>query len=114
MIARHPGALRRLLPAVLAFAGSLTAFAVTAPPVRAAEGYYMATLATPVASPLRSIEGGIMWSCTGASCAAPRDTSRPAIVCARLAMKHGAVIRFATPKGELDADDLAKCNAAAH
>jgi len=114
MIARHPGALRRLLPAALAFAGSLTAFGVTAAPVRAADGYYMATLAAPVAAPVHSIEGGIMWSCSGNSCAAARDSSRPAIVCARLAMKRGAVTRFATPAGELAADDLAKCNAAAH
>lgn len=120
MIARHPGVLRRLLPAVLAFAGALTAFTVTvtaapAPaPVRAADGYYVATLATPVAAPLRSIEGGLMWSCAGDSCAAARDSSRPAIVCARLAMKRGAVTRFATPGGDLAAEDLAKCNSAAH
>lgn len=113
MIARYPGALRRLLPAVLAFAGSVMAFAVTAEPVRAADGYYVATLATPKAAPVRSIEGGLMWSCAGDSCQAARDTSRPAIVCARLAKKHGAITRFATPKGDLAADDLAKCNAAA-
>lgn len=102
--------LRRLLPAFAALAISAGSFAITAQPAHAEAGYYTAALAAPLAAPQKVIEGGVLWNCAGAACTAPRDTSRPAIVCARLARKVGEVTRFATPKGELAAEELAKCN----
>ncbi|MCW1383323.1 hypothetical protein OLX02_10855 [Novosphingobium sp. KCTC 2891] len=110
MIARHNGALRQLVPALLALAGTVATFGATATPSHAATGYYSVTLAAPLASPKRFVDGETPWSCTGAECTAPRNTSRPAIVCARVAKKVGAVTRFATPEGEMTAEDLAKCN----
>lgn len=106
--------LRPLLPALLALAGAAASFAATVQPVRAQSAhYYSATLAAPVAAPKKMIQGGLPWACAGSECSAPRDSSRPAIVCARLVEKVGAITRFATPKGELAADDLARCNGSA-
>ncbi|MEO0032615.1 MAG: hypothetical protein RIS94_2373 [Pseudomonadota bacterium] len=110
MFARRDGGLGRLVPAVVALALSAGTFALTAQPVRAEGAYYTAALAAPLAAPKQVIEGGLLWHCAGDSCTAARDTSRPAIVCARLARSVGEVARFATPKGDLAAEDLARCN----
>jgi hypothetical protein len=113
MIAIRNSALRQLLPAVLALVGTAGSFALTASPVRAAEenAYYSVTLATPIAAPTKMMQGDVLWNCAGAECSAARDTARPAIVCAKLAAKVGQISRFATPKGELAAEDMARCNA---
>ncbi|MFN3424387.1 MAG: CC_3452 family protein [Novosphingobium meiothermophilum] len=112
--AQNRGALRQLVPAVLALVGTAASFALTAAPVRAAAGpFYSATLSRPVDGTQKLVQKGLLWKCEGAECSAPRDTSRPVIVCARLAQKVGPVARFATPQGELAADDLARCNEAA-
>lgn len=105
----------QLLPALLALAGSAASFAMTAAPVHAAAGspFYSATLTRPMDGTQKLIQKGVLWKCEGADCSAPRDTSRPVIVCARLVQKVGPVTRFATPQGELAADDLARCNEAA-
>ena len=107
--------LRPLLPALLALVGSAASFGLTASPVRAAApgAFYTVTLAAPLAAPAKMVEGETLWSCAGSECSAARDTSRPAIVCARLARKVGQVTRFVTPKGEMPAEDLARCNTAA-
>ncbi|WP_206069722.1 CC_3452 family protein [Novosphingobium olei] len=104
------GALRQLLPAVLALAGTAFSFGVTATPSHAAASYYSVTLASPLTAPKRFINGETPWACAGTECSAPRDTSRAEVVCARLVKKVGPVARFATPEGELAADDLTKCN----
>jgi hypothetical protein len=110
MIARHNGAMRHLVPALLALAGTAISFGVTATPSYAAAGYYSATLAAPVEGTKRFVDGETPWACTGTECTAPRNTSRPSVVCARLVKKVGAVARFATPDSELPAEDLTKCN----
>ncbi|MCX7284107.1 MAG: hypothetical protein NTX28_08680 [Novosphingobium sp.] len=105
---------RQLLPAVLALAGTVASFAMTAAPVRAATNgpFYSATLTRPMDGTQKLVQKGVLWKCEGTDCSAPRDTSRPVIVCARLAQKVGPVARFATPQGELAAEDLARCNEA--
>ncbi|ABD27761.1 hypothetical protein Saro_3326 [Novosphingobium aromaticivorans DSM 12444] len=115
MTANTSGALRQLLPAILALVGTATSFTVTAGPARAAVNgpFYSATLSRPMEGEQKVIQKGVLWKCEGAECSAPRDTSRPAIVCARLVQKVGPVTRFATPQGDLGAEDLAKCNGAA-
>jgi len=115
MFAQRNGAFRQLLPAVLALAGTAASFAMTAAPVRAAANgpFYSATLTRPMDGAQKLVQKGLLWKCEGAECFAARDTSRPVIVCARLAQKVGPVARFATPQGELAADDLARCNEAA-
>jgi hypothetical protein len=112
MIATRNGALRQLLPAVLALLGTATTFAVTATPARAADAnaYYSVTLAAPVAKPAKLMLGDVLWSCDGATCSAGADTARPVVVCTKLAAKVGTISRFATPKGELAAEDMARCN----
>lgn len=116
MNATHLGALRQLLPAVLALVGTAASFAITAAPAKAAPSasWYAATLVTPLDGSQKVIQKGVLWACAGAECTAPRDTSRPAIVCARLVQKLGPVTRFATPQGDLAAEDLARCNGAAN
>lgn len=103
-------ALRQLLPAALAVVGTALSFGVTATPSHAAASYYSVTLATPLDAPKRFMNGDTPWACTGAECTAPRDTSRANVVCARLVKKVGPIARFATPDGELAAEDLTKCN----
>lgn len=113
--ANSTSAMRQLLPAVLALVGTTLSFAVTANTARADTGgsFYSATLTRPMDGTQKVIQKGVLWKCEGAECSAPRDTSRPVIVCARLAQKVGPVTRFATPQGDLAAEDLARCNAAA-
>lgn len=112
MIAIRNSAVRQLLPAVLALVGTATTFAVTATPVRAAEGnaYYSVQLATPVAKPAKMMLGDVLWSCAGDTCSAGQDAARPVVVCTKLAAKVGTINKFATPKGELAAEDIARCN----
>ena len=78
---------------------------------RAVEGgaFYRAELAAPV-SQQTVITDGIAWKCEGSTCSAPKNNSRDAIVCARLVKKVGALTSFASRKGALEGDDLARCN----
>lgn len=113
MIAQGNPALRQLLPAVLALIVTASGFALTAAPARAADAnaYYAVTLAAPVAKPAKLMLGDVLWNCAGASCSAAQDTARPVVVCTKLAAKVGQISSFATPKGELAAEDMARCNA---
>lgn len=112
MIAIRNSAVRQLLPAVLALVGTAASFAVTATPVRAADAnsYYSVTLAAPVARPAKLMLGDVLWNCAGDTCSAGQDTARPVVVCTKLAAKVGTISKFATPKGELAAEDMARCN----
>ena len=93
--------------AVTLFAGA----AANAQP-RSAASYYSATLTTPAAH-ARAVAGGIVWNCAGTECSAPRGTSRPAVVCARMAREFGAVSTFVADGRPLETADLERCNAAA-
>jgi len=112
MFATRNSALRQLVPAVLALVGTATSFAVTASPARAADAnaYYTVTLASPVAKPAKMMLGDVLWNCAGAECSAAQDIARPVVVCTKLAAKVGTISRFVTPKGELAAEDMARCN----
>ena len=97
--------------------------AIAPAPVQAADGpYYRAELTAPAATghcaataPRRQIgqalAGGLVWKCAETVCAAQKGTSRPAIVCARLAKEVGAVANFTAGGKALEAKDLARCNA---
>lgn len=105
---------RTLIAAGLALFGTIASFTVTTAPAHAAAArVYTASLATALEAPRREIINGVQWKCEGDSCAAPVDGSRPANSCARLVRKIGPVTRFAGPNGELSAEDLQRCNAAA-
>lgn len=114
--ATHQPLSRILLAAGLAVVGTIASFTVTAAPAHAqapqARGY-SATLATPLEAPARKVVNDVVWNCTGTSCSGPVDGSSPKNSCARVVKTFGQVTRFATPKGELSAEDLARCNAAA-
>lgn len=114
IVSNGNGAVRQLLPAILALIGTTASFALTAVPTRAANGpFYSARLTRPMDGQQKVIQKGVLWKCVGDECSAPRDASRPVIVCARLVQKVGPVARFATPQGDLAAEDLARCNAVA-
>jgi hypothetical protein len=108
---------RRTLPLVFnAFAISIAgAFAsIALAPAAAASPHsagYSVALATPLAAPKREILNGVIWRCEGDQCAGAADGSRPVLACQRVASAFGTVARFSGPKGDLGADDLARCNA---
>ena len=112
-----PAQSRRAFPRVitaacLALAGSLASFAMS-PAVAAApyQAGYNVALASPLAAPSKRIINGVMWRCEGDSCSGASDGSRPVLACARVADAFDQVARFTGPKGELSAEDLARCNA---
>lgn len=74
--------------------------------------FYQATLAA-ATDTSRTIAGSVLWSCNLTSCVAPRGTSRPVVMCARLVREVGAVSAFSAGGQPLSEDDLARCNAAA-
>lgn len=74
-------------------------------------GFYNATLTTAASAP-RTVAGGVVWSCDGTTCTAPRGTSRPAMMCARLVRELGQVASFTANGESLDAAGIERCNAA--
>ncbi|MBS0473924.1 MAG: hypothetical protein JSR28_02095 [Proteobacteria bacterium] len=104
---------RLLLAAGLAMAGTLASFGVTVTPAHAgASTAYSATLATGLEAPARKVVNGVLWNCNGAACAGAIDGARPVNTCRQVVKAFGNVTRFATPKGDLGAEDLQRCNAA--
>ena len=96
--------------AALAWTALTIGAAITPAPAQAAEGaYYRAELTAP-ASTSQALAGGLVWKCADTACAAPKGTSRPAIVCARLAKEVGQVSTFTAGGKALEAEDLARCN----
>jgi hypothetical protein len=73
--------------------------------------YYRAELAGP-ASEARFVARDVVWACKGTSCIAGQGTSRRVIMCSALAKAAGPVANFTAAGKALDADELARCNAA--
>lgn len=96
----------------LALAYTALTFGVAAAPAPAeAAGntaYYRAELAQPVEAGVEVVRG-TAWSCKGTVCVAAKGTSRPAIMCQRLAGKKGEIVSFKIEGEALPAEDLAKC-----
>ncbi len=101
---------RALIAAALAFTGTIASFSAST--ADAATGAYSVALATPLAEARREIIDGAMWRCEGERCSAPADGARAIAVCGKVSRKFGPVARFATPQGELSAEQLARCNSA--
>ncbi|MEO1046318.1 MAG: hypothetical protein AAFX04_12825 [Pseudomonadota bacterium] len=100
----------RLLSATTAAIATVSAFTFFAAPVQAGSSvYYEAKLATPVEKQTEIIRG-VVWRCSGDTCRAPKATSRPANVCARLVRKMGEVTEFSTRGEAMDAEAIAECN----
>ena len=91
-------------------AAVLASILLAAPGVAAA--HYQAE---PVAKPAESkfVLRDTIWTGGEAGCAAGKSNSRPAIVCAVLAGKVGALRSFSAGGEPLDAAQLEKCNARA-
>ena len=104
---------RTLLLAGLALVGTVASFSATVSPAQAAGQRYTAKLATPLAAPAKKVVNGVVWNCTGDTCTGAVDGARPLNTCTRVVKAFGPVTSFATPKGELSADDVQSCNAAA-
>ncbi|MBS0481563.1 MAG: hypothetical protein JSR96_05305 [Proteobacteria bacterium] len=101
------------LAAGLALAGTFASFGVTVSPAHAgASSAYSVTLANGLEAPAKKIVNGVLWNCSGASCAGAIDGARPVNTCRQVVKAFGNVTRFATPKGDLGAEDLQRCNAA--
>ena len=89
--------------AVLAFAFlSSTAFA----------GHYRVQPADPAVDG-RFVVKELIWTCGASACSAAKSNSRPAVVCAALARKIGALASFTVSGKPLEAGELEKCNARA-
>ena len=107
-----PNARPLAIVAALAWTTLSIGAAVSPAPANAAEGaYYRAELTAPATSAGHTLAGGLVWNCAETACAAPKGTSRPAIVCARLAKQVGDVATFTAGGKALEAEDLVRCNA---
>lgn len=105
---------RNLFVGVLAVVGTVASFSAATTPAHAqTAAAYTAKLAKGVDAPLRKVVNGAVWNCSGDACTGRSDGSSPVNTCARVVQAFGQVTSFATPKGELSADKLARCNAAA-
>ncbi len=104
---------RTLFVGALAIVGTIGSFTATTTPALAQSARYTAVLATALEAPAKKVVNGAAWTCTGTSCTGSSDGSAPARTCARVVKAFGPVTSFATPKGELSADQLARCNGAA-
>lgn len=104
---------RTLVAAGLAIVGTIATFATTASPVQAKSAGYTAKLSASLEAPARKVVNGVVWNCEGDQCSGPVDGAAPVNTCASVVRTFGQVASFATPKGELSADKLTRCNAAA-
>lgn len=104
---------RTLLAAGLAIAGTIASFSATTSPAYAGAAGYTAKLSTALEAPKQKVVNDVLWRCTGDSCTGPVDGARAVNTCAKVAKAFGPVSSFATPKGELSAEELQRCNAAA-
>lgn len=74
--------------------------------------FYSATMTT-APTQTRAVAGSLVWNCAGTTCSAPRGTSRPQIICARLVREVGPVTAFTANGQPMSASDLERCNASA-
>ncbi|HEY0598048.1 CC_3452 family protein [Sphingopyxis sp.] len=98
----------------LSLAGAVTIGSLALGPTAATAAggaFYRAELASP-APEARFVARDVVWACKDASCLAGRGTSRPLIMCSALAKAAGPVTSFTAGGKALDAEDLARCNAA--
>ncbi|WOE75243.1 CC_3452 family protein [Alterisphingorhabdus coralli] len=93
--------------AAIAATAAVTLFA--SPAQAGSKVYYEAKLAAPVEKQTEIIRG-VVWRCSGDTCRAPKTTSRPTNVCARLVRKMGEVTEFTTRGEAMAAEDIADCN----
>lgn len=113
MTATNRSLSRNLVLAGLALFGTVASFSATVSPAQAASQRYTAKLTTALEAPAKKVVNGVLWNCAGDTCTGAVDGARPLNTCTKVVKAFGAVATFATPKGELSAEDLQSCNAAA-
>jgi curli biogenesis system outer membrane secretion channel CsgG len=101
-----------ILAAVAILAGAVASSAAADP---ATSGPVVAKLQTPVAKRLRPIAGDTVFVCEADTCSAETPASATNTVpgCRELARRVGSLKSFGAGGATLDADALARCNAAA-
>ena len=106
---------RTVIAAALAIIGTISSFGVTTSPAYAqgASQGNIAVLTAKLDAPRKVVINETLWKCAEDRCVSIAESSRPAISCIRLVKKIGPVSSFATPRGELSAEELQRCNAAA-
>jgi len=100
---------RTLVAAALALVGTAASFGATTSTAQAASAY-SAKLAAPLSEARQEILSGAVWKCSGDSCTGTDNGSAPVNNCARVAKKFGRVASFNSPRGELSAEQLERCN----
>lgn len=98
--------------AASAIAASVALAGAMAPAALQARGnsvFFTAELAAP-ASDDRVIAGGVVFTCEGTTCTAPRGGDRPLRVCSELRRKVGTITSFTVAAENLSADMLERCN----
>lgn len=113
LTARNRSFSRNLVLAGLALVGTVASFSATVSPAQAASARYTAKLGTALEAPARKVVNGVVWNCKEDTCTGSVDGAKPLNTCTKVAKAFGAVTTFTTPKGELSAEDLQRCNAAA-
>ena len=102
--------LRHLSSAIAALSFMMVLLAAAPAQAVAGAPAYRAELASPLDQPRQEIVDGVVWQCKGTTCTGSKSGSRPVIVCGRLVQKLGPVTQFVHAKGELDAEELTRCN----
>ena len=74
-----------------------------------ANGYYRAEPASPPTEE-RFVARDTVWSCGDSLCVSGESTSRPAVVCAKVVRKVGALKSFSADGRAFDETELANCN----
>ncbi|ANY18561.1 hypothetical protein A6F68_00025 [Tsuneonella dongtanensis] len=97
--------------AALAYTTLTFGVALTPSPAEAASvPFYRAEVTTVAEGKARPIASGMVWKCTETVCTAGEASSRPAIVCARLAKEVGPLTAFTAGGKAFEAEELARCN----
>lgn len=90
----------------------IAAAAVLSGGVHAATRGHEAVFGAPVEK-AQIVVRDLLWQCEGSRCVTARESdSRPLIVCMAMAQDVGPVLDFSTGGIRLDAEALARCNAA--
>lgn len=75
---------------------------------------FTASLTEPVTERTTFVANSAVWVCEGDTCTAELDRRSPTVrSCKKVAEEIGTLASFSSERGELDAEDLAKCNEAA-
>ncbi|MEM1106629.1 MAG: hypothetical protein AAGH87_09590 [Pseudomonadota bacterium] len=75
---------------------------------------FTADLAEPVSERVTFVANSAVWTCEGETCVAELDRRTPSVrSCKRVAKEIGQLASFASERGALDEDELARCNESA-